>query len=476
MSDLNVAEGANATNAAPVGLGIIHIGPGAFHRAHQAVYTQDLIDATGGDYGISAISLRTRTLKDLLSRQANEYTLAILDREVSFRTISVIREVLTVQNDLGLILRRFSAPEISTVTLTITEKGYTLGPDGGLDFQHETIRHDLENPAQPVSAIGLIVAGLAKRRAEGLPGMTLISCDNLPDNGHALKAGVLAFAGRVDVDLKSWIEQTCFFPVTMVDSITPKTTDELRQRVDAETGFADAWPVQREAFAQWVIEDVAGANLPPWELVGVQVTNDVQGFEQAKIRILNGLHTTATFFGLLLDLGTVRDAVRHPDLRRFLEFMCRTEIVPTLSPPAELDLNKYVSAVFERFENPEIDHYLSQIAWDSSKKLPMRITATLLQNLAAGRPAPCLTAVLAAWIALVSQYAEEGREVVDPLSEQLLLWTRQKNVPEAFLQMNEVFPGPITESAQNRARLTTLFHKMKSGRGGVLSILRELAG
>ena len=444
-----------------IGVSIVHLGPGAFHRAHQAVYTDDLIAKTGGDYGICAISLRSAGLRDALAAQGHIYTLALLDREVSYQDIGAIRESLVAPEDPAAAVARLSDPTIRTVTLTVTEKGYTLGPDGRLDEDHPDIIHDLANPESPRSAVGLIVAGLGARKAAGAGGLDILSCDNLPDNGAKLRGAVLDFAALRDAALADWIEARCTFPSTMVDSITPATDAPLRARVRAATGRDDRWPIQREAFTQWVIEDTPGADLPPWHLVGAELSPDVAAHERAKLRVLNGLHTTLTCFGLLLGLDSVEQAATDPDLRPFLERMAERDILPVLEAAPGQDLPAYTQAIFTRFENPAITHYLSQIFWDTSKKLPIRLLDTAVENRAAGRDASRVAAAVAAWMACAALYAREGREMRDPLADTLL--GMGKASADDFLALPGLFPKALLRDAEWTGQVRAAFEALNAG-------------
>ncbi len=459
---------------APVGVSVLHLGPGAFHRAHQAAYTHDLIAETGGDYGICAVSLRSRTVCDALRRQGHAYTLAVLDRQVSYRVIGSIRECLFAPDDPEAVIGRLADPAVRTVTLTITEKGYTLGADGGLDLDHPGVGHDLAGPERPVTALGWLAAGLEARRRRSGRGLTLISCDNLPANGRKLRQALADFAGRRDPALAAWIARQCRFPCTMVDSITPASDGQLEGKVHDALGVRDACPVQREAFTQWVIEDLPGAALPPWERVGAVLSRDVEGFETAKLRVLNGMHSSLALLGLLLGLETVGQAVAHPALRAYLERMCREEILPGLGTVEGLDPAEYARSVLRRFENPAITHRLAQIAWDSSQKLPIRILPTLLDNGAAGRPSPRLALAVTAWMAMVRLYARRDLALTDPLAERLLEMGRAgAGVPE-FLALREIFPLELARVPSFRAELEQYFDGLTRGPEGVLEVLNRL--
>jgi fructuronate reductase len=402
-----------------VTVGVVHFGPGAFHRAHQAFYFDQLL-AQDPRWGICAVSLKSPGVRDALGPQDGLYTLAQLDAETTFRVVGSILEVMVAPEDPPSVFARLAAPTTRMVTLTVTEKGYCLTGEGKLDTAHPDIVHDLAHPRDPVSAVGYVVEGLRRRFQAGLPPYAVVACDNLADNGWRLKAAVVAFAEIIDPVLAGWIEGEGRFPRTMVDSITPATDDALRARVEAATGLSDAWPIQREAFTQWVVEDVLGAHAPDLASVGVTLTDDVRGFERAKLRLLNGVHSTIAYAGLLKGHETVFEAISDPALAKIAEDLMVQDIIPTLTAPRGLDLAAYAQAILARFRNPEIRHLLSQIAWDGSQKLPFRILGTVADALEAGRSVDRLALPLAAWMHFIRRRAAEGVKIVDPLAERLV--------------------------------------------------------
>jgi fructuronate reductase len=434
-----------------VQVGVVHFGPGAFHRAHQAFYFDQLL-ASDPRWGICAVSLKSPGVRDALEPQDGLYTLAQLDAETTFRIVGSIREVLVAPEDPPSVFARLAAPTTRIVTLTVTEKGYTLAADGGLDESHPDIVHDLANPREPKSAVGYIVEGLRRRFMAGHAPYAVVACDNLADNGWRLKAAVVAFATKVDAELAAWIEREGSFPRTMVDSITPATDDALRARVQTATGLEDAWPIQREAFTQWVVEDVLPTDAPDLASVGVILTDDVRGFERAKLRLLNGVHSTLAYAGILRGHETVFEAVSDPVLEALARDLMVKDIIPTLTAPRGLDLAAYAEAILTRFRNPEIRHYLSQIAWDGSQKLPFRILGTLTETLEAGRPIERLAIPLAAWMRFVALRAKTGEAITDPLHDRLTeigvgVTGDAKTDVAAFLTLDSVFPATLTGNA-----------------------------
>ena len=413
--------------------GIVHIGPGAFHRAHQAAYVDSILGADPR-FAISAVALNSTGVADALGPQDGLYTLALLGAETRYRVIGSITELLTAQRR-DAILSRIAAPTTRIVTTTVTEKGYHLDGNGALDPDHPAIVRELTG-AEPSTLSGWLVTGLAARRAAGGGAITLMSCDNLADNGHRFRRAIRDLAAARDPDLAMWIDDHVRFPSTMVDSITPATDDALRTSVRAATGLDDAWPIQREAFSQWVIEDDFAGDRPPFELAGAQFTRDVRGFENAKLRLLNGAHSTLAYIGILMGLTTVRDAMASAPLAAFAEALMRQDIAPSITPPAEMDLSAYIDAVLGRFANPAIAHQLAQIAWDGSQKLPYRLCDTIRDARGAGRPVDRLAVPIAAWFRFLDLRKASGETLVDPRADALL--ARAGDV-RALLAMGEVF-------------------------------------
>lgn len=423
-------------------IGIVHIGAGAFHRAHQAVYIDDLL-ADEPEWAISGVSLHSSDVRDTLRPQDGLYTLALLGEQSSLRVIGSIRELLCARDEQAAVLARLADPAVRLVTLTITEKGYCLS-NGELDFAHPEIIHDLAAPDAPKGAIGHIVAGLNLRRQRGLAPYTVLSCDNLADNGGKLRRAVLQYAQRFDTDLAAWIDAEVTFPRSMVDSITPATNDALRERVAEQLGCTDAWPIQREPYTQWVVEDRFCNGRPGFERAGVTMSGDIAGYDRAKLRLLNAPHSTLAYLGSLMDIETVADAMRQPALAGFIEGLMRDDIAPTLDALSGFDPNVYIDAILQRFRNPNIRHLLSQIAWDGSQKLPVRLLGTIADALAAGRPIDRLCLPVVAWMHFVRGQARKGIALVDPLDEALREIGRATtgnaldDVP-AFLNLDAVF-------------------------------------
>lgn len=444
--------------------GIVHFGPGAFHRAHQAWFVEKLL-ADDARWSICGVSLRSPDVRDALAPQDGLYTLATLDEQISYQVIGALREILVAPQDPGNVLNRLSAPTTRVVTITVTEKGYCLDAKGALDTTHTGIQSDLRVPELPTSLIGYLVEGLRRRRAAGSEPLTLISCDNLTDNGTRLSRAVCQLAELRDPSLARWIEDHASFPRTMVDSITPATTDTLRERVKGVLGMEDRWPVQRESFAQWVLEDRLAAGGPDWASAGVIITDDVAAYDQAKLRLLNGSHSSLAYLGLLAGHETVADAMKDERLCSLVTTMMKEDVRPTLRTPRGLDLEAYIDAILRRFRNPAIRHALAQIAWDGSQKLPFRLLGTIADNLEAGRPIERLCIAVAGWMHFVRRQAARGERVTDPLSERLFeiggaCENRARHDVPAFLGLETVFPAGLVREETFRNGLAQAYDEL----------------
>lgn len=420
---------------------VVHLGPGAFFRAHQADYF-DRLNMIESIWGITGISLRSDSVAKALGPQDGLYTLVTLDYETDARVVGALLKVLYAGTED--ILSPFLSPDLVVITLTITEKGYCLKSNGAIDLKHPDIQHDLENPNTPISAPGLILLGLKARFEAGLKPPFVLSCDNLPANGEKLRNAVLTLANFSSPALTSWIAETVEFPLSMVDSITPASDEALRQTVAETLGINDAWPIQRERFIDWVIQTPKRSDLADLSKVGATFTNNVSAYEQAKLRLLNGPHSTLAYYGLLRGFDTVHQAISDPEMCQFIEALM-TEIIPSISAPDGLDLNAYGEDLLNRFSNPAIAHNLSQIAWDGSQKLPIRLLATIADNLKSGVPITHLCRGVAAWWRFVIRRQRIGADIVDPMKDKLLDVASNAQDNAAFdipllLSLSDVFP------------------------------------
>jgi len=456
-------------------IGIVHLGIGAFHRAHQAVYLDDVL-ADEPDWAICGVSLRSPDVRDALAPQDGLYALELLGGQPQWRVIGAVREVLCAPQQSQAVLERLASAEVRLVTLTVTEKGYCLDGDG-LDLAHPDIVRDLANPEAPASAIGYVVAGLRLRHARGLPAYTVLSCDNLPDNGGKLRRACVAYARQFDPALAAWIETEARFPRSMVDSITPASDEALRVRSAQALGLDDAWPVQREPYTQWVVEEDFALGRPAWERAGVTMSADIAGYDRAKLRLLNAPHSAMAYLGTLLGLETVAEAMAHPALGRFTSWLMRGHIVPNVQLPAGFDAPAYVAAILSRFANPAVRHRLIQIAQDGSQKIPVRLFGTITEALAADRPIDTLCLPVAAWLHFVRRQTRAGIALSDPLADALAQAARVEADDAAgavapFLELEAVF-GPLLGDARFISALIEAYAKL--GQGTAEAVAEALA-
>ena len=401
--------------------GIVHLGIGAFHRAHMAVYVDDLL-VDHPDWAIVGASLRRPDTKDALAPQDGLYSIAVRDASGSSpRVIGSILEVLDANTERDRLLELMASPAIRIVSLTVTEKGYCHDPaTGELDPDHPDIVHDLANPDAPRSAPGMIVAALARSQAAGTEPFTVMSCDNLPANGETTGRIVTRFAELRDKDLGAWVKEHVGFPSTMVDRIVPATTDADRAAMTEMLGVEDAWPIMTEPFTQWVIEDHFPAGRPPFEEVGAQIAESVEPYELMKLRTLNGSHSTIAYLGYLAGHEHVSDAMADPAFVAVIRGMQTGEIIPTL-PDLDLDFFAYRDELLARFANPALKHRTWQIAMDGSQKLPQRLLGTIRDRLEADLGFAGLALGVAAWMRYVTGIDEKGEaiDVRDPLADRL---------------------------------------------------------
>lgn len=400
--------------------GIVHLGLGAFARAHLCEYTDDALERGFGPWGVVGASLQRPDQRDRLKPQDGLYTfLKRAPQGPDLRVIGAVLAVMVAPENPAALVARMAAPETRIVSLTVTEKGYCHDPaTGRLKQDHPDIVHDLAVPAAPRSAVGLLVAGLRARKAAGLGPFTALCCDNLPSNGQVLAGLVRDFAALRDDGLAGWIEANGAFPATMVDRIVPATTEADIAEVEGLLGAADAAPVIGEPFRQWAIEDVFAAGRPRWEDVGAQMVSEVAPFEFMKLRMLNGAHSSLAYLGYLAGHETVAQASADPVLARFLEGLW-AEIVPTVPAPQGVSLPEYARDLLIRFQNPAIRHRTWQIAMDGSQKLPQRLLGTIRARLKAGAPVDHLALGVAAWMRYVTGLDEAGAaiDIRDPLAD-----------------------------------------------------------
>ena len=387
-------------------VGIVHFGLGAFHRAHQAWYTDLAMSGGERDWAISGVSLRSPTVAEQLMPQGGLYTLTERGEGAeATRAIGSVREVLVAGGDRAWIVRRLAALECHVASFTVTEKGYARAADGALDLT-----------LAEASFYPLLAEGLALRRDAGLQGLTLLSCDNLTDNGRQLERLMREWLAFRAPDLVEWFDNECACPNTMVDRIVPATTAADIDGLEARLGLRDEGAVFAEPFSQWVIEDRFAGPRPAWDKVGAELVSDVAPYETAKLRMLNGAHSALAYLGLERGHEFVHQAIGDPELRALVERLMRQEAAPSFVAAPGQDLDGYADALLARFADPALNHRLVQIAMDGSQKIPQRWLETLAFHQRRGARCPAILEALAAWLRHVRG---DVRPVDDPLAERL---------------------------------------------------------
>ncbi|MBC8718636.1 mannitol dehydrogenase family protein [Ochrobactrum sp. Marseille-Q0166] len=431
--------------------GILHLGLGAFARAHIAAYTDAAISASGGDWRIVGVSLRGTEVANALNAQNGRYTLVVRGVADHARVIGSIAQVLSGDSTGIDALDVMSRPNCRIVSLTVTEKGYGLLRNGGCDLDHAAVKADLTTPSSPRGVLGLLTLGLKRRFEAGWQPFTVLCCDNLPNNGALLKSAVIDFAQRAHGNsLAQRIVEEVAFPSTMVDRITPKATDQTRTDAELATGFEDAAAIETEAFSQWVIEDNFPAGRPAWEAMGATFTDKVEPFEKMKLRMLNGCHSMLAYTGFLCGKTYVRDVMADAQLnllvRRYLMMAAQT------LPASDIDINAYAQALIERFSNPSIAHETRQIAADGTEKMPQRIFAPAIDMLEKSGDVALFAFATAAWMRYGLGYNDDGDtyHLADPRSEEISKAvcgaSNAVDIFEAYAGLRDLLPQTLKDA------------------------------
>jgi fructuronate reductase len=440
-----------------VGRGIVHLGPGAFHRAHQAVYTDDAL-AEGGNWRITGVSLRGTGTADAINAQDGLYTLLVRTPDhTQARVVASMVGVIAARREPGAALAALEAPETRIVSLTVTEKAYGIDratrrvlPD------HPAIAPDLAAPRQPGGAIGVVIEALRRRRQAVVPPFTVLCCDNLPENGALLRAGVLDFSGRIDAGLRDWIADAVAFPSTMVDRITPAATEATLADAERLTGFEDRAAIETEPFTQWVIEDRFTAGRPIWEAGGALVVADVAPYEKMKLRMLNGSHSMLAYAGFLAGHRYVRDVMADRDLARLVGRHLAAAAA-TLEPLPGIDFADYARELVARFANPAIAHETYQIAMDGTEKLPQRLLEPAVDALDGGAHTRPFAFAVAAWMRYALGRTDAGdpyplRDPREPAIAQAVAAVGRN--PQALVAALQALPGVFPDRLRQSARWT----------------------
>ena len=456
--------------------GIVHIGVGNFHRSHQAMYIDTLMNQGAAlDWGICGVGLQpaNATMRDVMTAQDGLYTLVLRHSDGTWdaRVIGSIVEYLFAPDDPDAVIEKMAAPATRIVSLTITEGGYNLDAvTGEFTATYPPVVADLQPGAVPRTVFGIVTEALARRRERGIPAFSVLSCDNIQGNGHVSQRAFTAFARLRDPGLADWMARNVRFPNGMVDRITPQTTDEDRAGLVKRFGIEDQWPVLCEPFAQWVLEGSFGDGRPPLHEAGVQIVDDVEPYELMKLRLLNASHQALCYPGYLVGYRLVHDVTSDPLFAQFLlDYMTR-EAIPTLRPVPGIDLSAYARQLIERFSNPEVRDTVARLCADTSDLIPKFLLPVIRQQLATGGPFTRSAAVVASWARYAEGTDENGEpyEIDDVLAPQLQAAARrQRRDPLAFLEDNRAIFGELAGDTRftsvYRAILTSLLdHGVRS--------------
>jgi mannitol 2-dehydrogenase len=462
--------------------GIVHFGVGGFHRAHQAMYLDQLMNAgLAMDWGICGIGVMPadRAMADALLPQRCRYTLVLkhADGRREPRVIGSIVDYLYAPDDPQAVLDRLCAEETRIVSLTITEGGYNFNQaTGEFEGDAEAVQADLHPGAVPTTVFGFVVEALERRRRAGRAAFTIMSCDNIQSNGAVARRAFTSFARLRDPGLAEWMDGNVSFPSSMVDRITPVTTDADRAELRQRFGIYDRWPVVCEPYTQWVLEDQFSLGRPPLERAGVQLVDDVEPYELMKLRLLNAGHQGIAYFGYLLGHRYAHEAVTDPRLTTFVRSYMDREATPTLQPVPGVDLDEYKATLIQRFANPEIRDTLARLCLDSSDRIPKWVLPVLRANLAHGGPISHTAAIVASWARYAQGTDEEGQpiEIVDRLAAEIkTLARRYPAEPLALLTMRQLF-GDLGDNADFRELYQSLLVSLnQAGAARTLERLNE---
>jgi mannitol 2-dehydrogenase len=428
--------------------GVVHFGVGGFHRAHQAMYLDRLMnEGQGMDWGICGVGVMPadRKMKEVMEAQDGLYTLVLKHSDGTYepRVIGSVVAYLFAPDDPEAVIEMMAAPSIRIVSLTVTEGGYNISDvTGEFDAANPGVAGDLEPGAVPRTTFGLITEALRRRRERGLVPFTVMSCDNLQGNGDLARRAFTTFARLRDPDLGDWVQREVSFPNCMVDRITPVTTDADRAEVTERFGIEDQWPVVCEPFTQWVLQDAFTAGRPPYEQVGVQVVDDVEPYELMKLRLLNAGHQALCYFGYLCGYRLVHEAAQDPLFQAFLLGYMDTEATPTLPPVPGVDLGEYKHTLIERFSNPQVRDTIARLCAESSDRIPKWLLPVIRAQLETGGEIRRSAAVVASWARYAEGAGEQGEpiEVVDRLADSLVpLARRQREDPAVFITNRQLF-------------------------------------
>ena len=425
--------------------GIMHMSIGGFHRSHQAVYVDDLLSQGHTDWAICAVGLMPQDKENIEKLKQQDTLYTVLERSAdadTARVIGSITEIMHAPSSPQAVLERLRNEDIKILSLTVTEKGYCYDSDKNLDQENSFIKQDLENLAAPKTALGYIVSALKSRKDTGMAPFTVMSCDNLPGNGHLTQKLVIQFAKLIDQDLAEWIEKKVTFPNSMVDRITPVTTNDIVETLQAKFQIQDAWPVVCEDYIQWILEDSFCAGRPPFEEVGVQIVADVDPYEKMKVRLLNGSHSALSYLSYLMGYREVDKAMADPLIKNFVRSYMDQDITPTLPEVPGIDLDAYKDKLIERFSNPAISDQVQRLAEDGSQKIPNAILPCIAYQLEKNGSSKFAILALAGWFRYLTAVDEELKpiEIKDPMADKLISSAKlSTESPIRLLGIEEIF-------------------------------------
>lgn len=440
---------------------IVHIGCGAFHRAHQALITHNVAAISDSNWGLCEVSLFSghKIVEDL---RAQDHLFTVVEKSTdttdTFVVGSIVASLHPKLDSIEMILDKMAEPQVAIVSLTVTEKGYCIEPDSGrLDMSNEMIINDLKQPEKPQSAIGVIVEALSIRKQQGLTGFSVLSCDNIPENGKVVQSAILDFAKQRSAELAVWIKDHVSFPSTMVDRIVPAVTDQTLTEIATALGAVDPCGVVCEPFLQWVIEDDFVAGRPQWELAGAALVDDVQPYEEMKLRMLNGSHSFLAYLGYLAGYEHISDTMKNPEFKQAAYHLMMKEQAPTLSVGSEVDLEQYANSLIERYCNSSLKHRTWQIAMDGSQKLPPRLLESVRWHIRAGNQYPLLSTAIAAWLYYISGTDENGEEILVKDPQATIFSDIYKNAEtplaaaRSILSIKSIFGDDLTNNPDFKA-------------------------
>lgn len=387
--------------------GILHFGIGNFHRAHQAVYCDDLLNAGETRWGITGVSLRSENVRDALAPQGHLYTLAVLGETTHYRVVGSVLDILVAPEDPQRVFGAIADPATQVVSSTITEKGYCLGPDG-VDFDHPDLRAELKSLDKPTTLYGYLARGIIDRANQSGGPLTIMCCDNISAGGEFTRDGVEALLQRHSETALAWSRHSVTFISTMVDRVCPATTDNLRDTVERDTGHRDEWPVSAEPFSQWIIEDNFAGDRPPYDKAGAVFIDDIAPFERMKLRYLNAAHTIISTLGYLYGDSYVHEALQRPEVERFTCQALVKDVLPNAPVPHGYSGERYIADVLSRFRNANLPYGNLQVGTDSSQKIQQRWFPTVDRALDAGKDASYLAFCLGAWTVFIQKATAEG--------------------------------------------------------------------